>query len=269
MDETKLRFPGTDVAEIPLGAGVHAIGRSAIGDGAIAAVEDAHALVRFCVDRRGVWMTVDEAAGGVHVNGRPVRRMAMLRIGDAVYVDGVEMLLVSGKSVPAVPMRLGNAPMDATVDPRVVLRGVGGRYHGRSFTLGRPLLVGCSADADIRIDDAAFAERHARIELHGDTVVLRDLGSVEGSMVNGELVRDAVINPGDQSVFDAHNRFVLEAPAHAVTHYGSLPALSSGADGMASQQSIAQSARRLPWLLLAALLIAGALSALLLFGVSS
>ena len=269
MDDTKLRFPGTDVAEIPLGAGVHAIGRSAIGDGAIAAVEDAQALVRFCIDRRGVWMTVDEAAGGVHVNGRPVRRMAMLRIGDAVYVDGVEMLLVSGKSVAAVPMRLGNAPMDATVDPRVVLRGVGGRYHGRSFTLERPLLVGRSAEAEVRIDDAAFAERHARIELHGGTVVLRDLGSVEGSMVNGELVRDAVINPGDQIVFDAHNRFVLEAPAHAATHDGSLPALSGGADGMANQQSIGQSARRLPWLLLAALLIAGALSALLLFGVSS
>lgn len=270
MDETKLRFPGTDVAEVPLGAGVHAIGRSAIGDGAIAAVEDAQALVRFCVDRRGVWMTVDEAAGGVHVNGRPVRRMAMLRIGDAVYVDGVEMLLVSGKSVPAVPMRLGNAPMDAVFDPRVVLRGVGGRYHGRSFTLGRPLLVGCSAEADVRIDDAAFPERHARIELHGDTVVLRDLGSAEGSMVNGELVRDAVINAGDQIVFDAHNRFVLEAPAHAATHDGLLSGLGNGSDGMAGQaQSIGQSARRLPWLLLAALLIAGALSALLLFGVSS
>jgi hypothetical protein len=270
VDEAKLRFPGTDLAEIPLGAGVHAIGRSADGDAAIGVVEAAQAaLVRFCVDRRGVWMTVEDAAGGVHVNGRPVRRMAMLRIGDAVYVDGVEMLLVSGKLPPAVPMRLGNAPMDAVVDPRVVLRGVGGRYHGRSFTLERPLLVGRSAEADVRIDDVAFAERHARFELHGDIVVLRDLGSAEGSMVNGELVRDAVINAGDQVVFDAHNRFVIEAPAHASIHDGPLPELAGGADGMANQQSIGQSVRRLPWLLLAALLIAGALSALLLFGVSS
>ena len=122
--ETKLRFPGTEVAGIPLGAGVHGIGRSAGSDGAISVVgEGQAALVRFCADRRGVWMTVDGATGGVHVNGRPVRRMAMLRVGDSVYVDGMEMLLVSGKPAPAMPARLGNAPLDAVLDPRVVLRG--------------------------------------------------------------------------------------------------------------------------------------------------
>jgi len=269
VDEIKLRFPGTEVAELPLGAGVHVIGRSS--DGAIGIVEDVQAaLVRFCVDRRGVWMTVDDAARGVHVNGRPVRRMAMLRIGDAVYVDGVEMVLVSGKPAPAVPARVENAPVEAVADPRVVLRGVGGRYHGRSFTLEQPRLVGRSAEADVRIEDSAFAERHARIDVHGGIVVLRDLGSAEGSVVNGETVRDAVLKPGDQIVFDAHHRFVVEAPGRTATHDESPPALGYDADGMASQaQSIGKSTRRLPWLLLAALLIAGALSALLLFGVSS
>ena len=271
VDEIKLRFPGTDLAELLLGAGVHGIGRIDDGAGAIGVVDDAQAaLVRFCVDRRGVWMTVGEEARGVHVNGRPVRRMAMLRIGDAVYVDGVEMVLVSGKPVPAVPAKLGNAPVDVVADPRVVLRGVGGRYHGRSFTLERPRLVGRSAEADVRIDDPAFAERHARIDLHGDLVVLRDLGSAEGSVVNGEVVRDAVLKPGDQIVFDAHHRFVVEAPARTATHDESPPAPGDGADATANQtQSMGQSARRLPWLLLAALLIAAALSALLLFGVSS
>ncbi len=270
-----MRFSGPDAAEFPLGPGVHAVGLDRPG-GVLGIIDDSDpALVRFCVDRRGVWMTVGESAHSVHVNGRPVRRMAMLRRGDAVYVDGFDMLLVSGKPVAAIPARFDNASVDAVglgraemreVDPRVVLRGVGGRYHGRSFTLEQPRLVGCCAESDLRIDDAAFAERHARIELHGDSVVLRDLGSANGSVVNGERVRDAVLNPGDQVVFNGQHRFVIEAPARIVARDETslLDLAPAGVD-----PHLTSTARRLPWLLLAALLIAAALSGLLLFGASS
>lgn len=254
--------------------GVHAVGRVDSADGtqrqdrAIGLVEDGP-LLRFCVDRRGVWMTVDEDVRGVHVNGRPVQRMAMLRLGDAVFVDGVEMALVAGRGVDAMPPALVSAPVEASGDPRVVLRGIGGRYHGRSFTLEQPRLVGRAGDADIRIDDPAFAERHARIELHGEEIVLRDLGSADGSMVNGVTARDALLRPGDQIVFDSHHRFVLEAPARSLAQHG--PSRQADTDTpdsgeVDSDDAWRHSARRLPWLLLAALLLAGGLSALLLFG---
>ena len=269
-----MRFCGPDAVECPLGPGAHAVGLDGPG-GTIGIIADSDsALVRFCVDRRGVWMTVGEIAHSVHVNGRPVRRMAMLRRGDAVYVDGFELLLASGKPAAAIPARFDNAPVDAVdfnqadmpdADPRVVLRGVGGQYHGRSFTLDRPRVVGCCAESDVRIDDAAFAERHARIELCGDSVLLRDLGSANGSVVNGERVRDAVLNPGDQVVFNGQHRFVIEAPARVATRDVSLQVDNAPV----SDPHIPSTARRLPWLLLAALLIAAALSSLLLFGASS
>ncbi|MEO6138572.1 MAG: FHA domain-containing protein [Luteimonas sp.] len=274
MDSIKLRFSGPDAVEYPLSPGVHAVGLNG-PDGTIGVVDDSDsALVRFCVDRRGVWMTVGETAQSVHVNGRPVRRMAMLRRGDAVYVDGFEMLLASGQPVAVIPSRFDNSS-EATLDlnqadlhdadPRVVLRGVGGQYHGRSFTLERPRLVGRCAESDVRIDDAAFAERHARIELHGESVVLRDLGSDSGSVVNGERVRDAMLNPGDQVVFNGQHRFVIEAPARVVTRDESAHLHSAPVD----DSPLPSTTRRLPWLLLAALLIAAALSGLLLFGASS
>jgi hypothetical protein len=274
VDAIKLRFSGPDAVECPLSPGVHAVGLNGPG-GTIGVVDDSElALVRFCVDRRGVWMTVGDTADSVHVNGRPVRRVAMLRRGDAVYVDGFEILVVSGRPAAAIPARFDYAAVDAAdltqahmrdADPRVVLRGVGGQYHGRSFTLEQPRLVGCCAESDVRIDDVDFAERHARIELHGDSVLLRDLGSANGSVVNGERVRDAVLNPGDQVVFNGQHRFVIEAPARAVTREESAHSHSSPV----ADPPVTSTARRLPWLLLAALLIAAALSGLLLFGASS
>ncbi len=268
MQTLKLRFPGNIPVELPLGAGIHAIGFDQHGKAILQAEDSADAPVHFCVDRRGVWLTIGDGMRGVHVNGRPVQRMAMLRGGDVVFIDGCEIVLTSTQTPEQPSSAIRNAPSDGSGDVRTVLRGVGGHYHGRSFTLDRPLLIGRAAGTDIRIDDPAFADRHARIECHGDTVVLRDLDSADGSMLNGVPVRDALLQPGDQVVFDAHHRFVLESPRVAMDAQSSItdlpvePLADAGA-------GLHNSARRLPWLLLAAVLIAAALSALLLFGAAT
>lgn len=261
MEGLKLRFPEHHHPEMPLSPGVHAIGR--IGDTVGLVSDDEAPSIRLFVDRRGVWMTVADGARGIHVNGRPVKRMAMLRLGDAIYLDGVEMLLVSSRGIEGLPDALRHVPGEFGGDCRVVVRGVGGRHHGRSFTLDAPRLVGRSDEADIRIEDPAFAERHARIEMIGSRIVLRDLGTGDGSVVNGEQVRDALLAPGDQIVFDLHHRFVIEAPASQT------PPLTRVA-GVPEALPIAPrprgGGRRLPWLLLTAALLAAAIAGLLLFG---
>jgi len=204
---------------------------------------------------------------GLHVNGRPVRRVAMLRAGDAVFVDGNEWLVL-GDTPPSAPAEQTPASGEPSSDPRMVLRGLGGPHHGRSITLDQPRKVGRLPECDIRIDDAAFADRHARLEPHAEGVVLRDLGSHEGSVVNGWPVRSALLRTGDQVVFDTQ-RFVVEAPNRGVPSEAGRPA-----QPMPSEESVQNvpeakprsSARRVPWLLLAALFLAAAVSLLLLYG---
>lgn len=270
VDSLRLRFANHSHPDLVLGPGVHGIGRTA--DGALGPVgESGIALVQFCVDRRGVWMKLDPKTRGVHINGRPVLQMAMLRVGDAVYVEGVELLLLAARTAATVKLPANHIVATTEGDQRTLLRGVGGQYHGRSFTLDRPRLVGSGVECDIRIDDPAFADRHARIEPYGDFVLLRDLGDAEGSIVNGEPVRDAVLHVGDQVVFDAHQRFVIESPGHPANTRDALAPVVEEEPAVAEHPrpaTLPQTARRLPWLLLAALLIAAGLSALLLFGSS-
>lgn len=223
---------------------------------------------QLCVDRRGVWLRMSEGAGIAHVNGRQVRRMAMLRTGDAIWLDGVEMLLLPGE--PASVRSDASADGEES-DSRIVLRGVGGQHHGRCFSLDQPRTVGSGIDCDIRLDEPAFAGRHARLQLQGRTVKLQALAPGDTTQVNGEPVHDAVLHPGDQVVFDAHHRFVVEAPGHPRRHPA--PPGEGEADvevlpAARPDAVVEQSPRRwrLPWLLLAALLIAGSLGALLLFG---
>lgn len=271
VDTLSLRFPNHEHPDIPIGMGVHGVGHDPDHDRGIALVEPPHApLVQFCVDRRGVWLNVPEGMRGVHVNGRPVQRMAMLRAGDTVYLDGIEVVLAGAPVSEVLPHELAGMPTDNNGDQRVVLRGVGGPYHGRCFTLERPRTIGRLRESDIRIDDPGVAERHARIELHGDRVVLRDMGSVDGTMVNGDRVRDAVLASGDQVVIDAHHRFVVEAPGMRNLDRDRR---SNDELALSTRQQVAedsrtplkQSVRRLPLLLMAAVLLGAALSALLWF----
>lgn len=261
VEHLRLRYPNGEQPDRRIGPGVHGFARdgSVLGEGA-----DADAAL--CLDRRGAWLRLGEGAPPIHVNGRAIRRMAMLRVGDTLWLDGTGILLLADDD--PVARRLPPATGDSA-DARIVLRGVGGQHHGRCFGLDRARLVGRSADCDLRVDDPAFPDRHARLELQGEGVALRGL-SDEDSIVNGEPVRDAWLRPGDQLLFDAHHRFVVEWPGRPRSRTDAPvqdeePGEPALPDALPSSTD-AGTARRLPWLLAAAVLIAAALSALLLFG---
>ncbi|MEE7547383.1 FHA domain-containing protein, partial [Xanthomonas sp. Kuri4-1] len=208
MRDLQVHFTHRQQPDHPLKPGIHRIVRHASGSVGLGDdVQGALLLAQFCLDRRGLWLQVANGIRGIHVNGRPVRRVALLRAGDAVYADGVEMVLRS--ALASAPPEQDEA---AAGDVCLLLRGVGGRHHGRSFTLDAARVVGRDPGADIVVDDPAFAPQHARLERHGERVRLLDLGSEEGSLVNGHPVRDAWLQAGDQLVFDTRHRFVLELP---------------------------------------------------------
>jgi DNA-binding NtrC family response regulator len=65
---------------------------------------------------------------------------------------------------------------------------------------GRPLVVGRAGEADITIRDGSLSRRHAQFEVIGDEVWVQDLGSTNGTRVNGEAVERCQVAPIDQVV---------------------------------------------------------------------
>ena len=77
----------------------------------------------------------------------------------------------------------------------VVLRaGQSGVAVGKVFPLGPSNIIGRSLEnCEIALNDSFLSAQHARLELQGDTWVLEDLRSTNGTFVNEMEVRDATI----------------------------------------------------------------------------
>ena len=63
------------------------------------------------------------------------------------------------------------------------------------------ITIGRLADNALQIDDGSVSSRHAEIESDAGAYHLHDLGSTNGTFVNGEQVTDAVLRHGDEVRF--------------------------------------------------------------------
>ena len=61
----------------------------------------------------------------------------------------------------------------------------------------RPIVLGRQPDCDVVLDDSNVSRRHAEIALRDGEIVLTDLGSTNGTKVNGTPVRSRVLVSGD------------------------------------------------------------------------
>ncbi|MEW5941691.1 MAG: FHA domain-containing protein, partial [Chloroflexota bacterium] len=74
-----------------------------------------------------------------------------------------------------------------------------GPMPGVTFPLeGDQLIIGRDASSSIAINDAEISRKHSRLSFQGGKYVLEDLGSTNGTFVNGQrLAGPVVLKPGD------------------------------------------------------------------------
>ena len=88
------------------------------------------------------------------------------------------------------------------------------RGGSSSIHVGSEMLVGRSADCDLCISEGYVSRKHANIFVRADQVWIRDLGSSNGTFINGDRLSGAArLLHGDELAFDTTSfRLVGEAP---------------------------------------------------------
>jgi pSer/pThr/pTyr-binding forkhead associated (FHA) protein len=83
---------------------------------------------------------------------------------------------------------------------RFGLRFISGKYQGGEYPLGegQEIVVGRSSELDMVLVEEMVSRKHARIALSGGVISIEDLGSTNGTFVNGEKVERGTLKEGDR-----------------------------------------------------------------------
>ena len=68
----------------------------------------------------------------------------------------------------------------------------------RSFSITRDMtVIGRREDCDLRIPLSDVSRKHCRLIVNGETITAEDLGSSNGTYINGERIQKAEVSAGD------------------------------------------------------------------------
>jgi pSer/pThr/pTyr-binding forkhead associated (FHA) protein len=135
-------------------------------------------------------MTINDHDGTtVDIAGEPTRAIPRPVLGDRDSSPGPQSQS-SMAGVESVP------PGAAAL---VINRGPN---SGRKFLLDQPVTtVGRHARSGVFLDDVTVSRRHAEVRWMNGEVRVVDVGSLNGSYVNGQAVESAVLVDGDELQF--------------------------------------------------------------------
>lgn len=95
--------------------------------------------------------------------------------------------------------------------PRFVLRGVSGAGFGRTFPLVAPTVLGRAPDCGIHLDHPGISREHLRLTPTAEGLLVEDLGSTNGWLLNEVRQERAWARHGDELGVDGL-RFRVVAP---------------------------------------------------------
>lgn len=99
------------------------------------------------------------------------------------------------------------------------LLGLSGRDMGRRFLLAqRTVSIGRSEEADVTIEDDDASRLHCEVVAHPAGVMLHDLGSTNGTRVNGQKVTQHLLSDGDH-IQIGRSVFRFTRANHVEAHY--------------------------------------------------
>ena len=174
------------------------IGRSAECDLVLngETVSRVHAVIRRAANG---FLIEDRSRNGTWVNGIRVRER-LLRDGDQVRIGPyfLQVELEPARSTNLYPQRdTGSSSLaEAAIPPQLFVRGL---EEGVTFSLtGTEVTIGRRPGNDILLEGEKISRDHAVIRREGRSFRLVDLGSANGTHVNGQRIERVELSNGDR-----------------------------------------------------------------------
>lgn len=161
-------------------------------------IQPLHAEIRVNYEQLHLLLLSD--AVPVLLNGRvvPQKKLVILRPKDIIRIADTELQVIDPKQdsqpVPTLPRQ----------EPTTgwALKANHAALANRVFPVKASMVVGRSKECDLSLAAAHLSRRHAELSVRDGLMYVRDLGSANGTYVNGQRVTEARVKRGDELRFD-------------------------------------------------------------------
>lgn len=152
------------------------------------------------VQHEKVQIQLIQGAGDTFINERRINadRAYPLAINDVIRICGQELQLVDPKQEPR-PKSKKRATEENT---GWALKANSAALSNRVYSLAETTVIGRSNECDISLGAAHLSRRHASLHVKNGLLYVKDLGSSNGTYLNGERIAEARVKRGDELCFD-------------------------------------------------------------------
>lgn len=164
-------------------------------------VDDVHIV--FSVEGDTVYL-IDKSTQGTFINGERVTDRTAIHSGDSITAGEVMMDIIDPKQAI-----IDNTNTTTVNADRWMLRAITGWLAGQEIPIDNSVVIGRDEACDVKIPGTHLSRRHAEITVRENRLHIKDLGSTNGTFVNGERIDEADVVPGDEVRFDLLSFFVL------------------------------------------------------------
>ena len=182
------------------------VGSNGVNDLALAleGIEPFH----FEVHINGTSLELVPLNGETYLNGHLIQGKRPLKQNDTIRVADVELIVADpssqlAKSRAKVADEIAEAaPKASVLDAKWFLVAELGSGQSKRYPVVGSMVLGRSAETDISINYDRLSRRHAELTEADGVLHIKDLGSSNGTFLNGKAVSEHRVMPGDIVSFD-------------------------------------------------------------------
>lgn len=142
----------------------------------------------------------------VLINGLAITEQTEVMLGDAIGIDQIELTLIDPTRQPKIPAATtskSKPSMKAVTDVKWQIKAMTGPLAGKLMNVDGLKRIGRDPTSEIVVSGGHVSRRHAELILRDEQLWIRDLGSSNGTYVNGKKTHEQPLYLGDEVKVDA------------------------------------------------------------------
>jgi pSer/pThr/pTyr-binding forkhead associated (FHA) protein len=141
-------------------------------------------------------------SSSIWVNKQSIEKPTKLNAEDVIKLGDIELELIDPKSLLNKTKTKTKRTVDETLSSNWLIHSKASWLEQKIFPIDNKVVIGRDPECDIALPLEYLSRKHLELEVRGGHLFIKDLGSSNGTFLNGQKITESEIKPGDKIKLD-------------------------------------------------------------------